>query len=216
MSAQLIARSFRELPGKAEARRGSAQPSIAARSKHAARRHTSTPASTDSPTRAPGDKLSGPAADARQEKISSKSDSNQSQEVSDNGQDEQLTKVRKKATQPDTLLPEELLTAGIATQVPMEELTANQKESPSDETVQSADPTVGKVTSAPATSLPSTDTESGATVSSVASVIPDQRPGQASGDATVSGEVTGRPDRLHPPMRLPQKPAKTCPAGCRS
>ncbi len=180
---------FDNVLGKAEARRGSAQPSIAARSKHAERRHTSTPAPTHSPTRSSGDTLSGPPADARQEKISSKSDSNQSQEVSDNGQDEQLTKVRKKATQPDTLLPEELLTAGIATQVPMEELTANQKESPSDETVQSADPTVGKVTSAPATSLPSTDTESGATVSSVASVIPDQRPGQASGDATASGEV---------------------------
>ena len=94
--------------GKAEARRGATQPSIAARSKHAERRHASVPASTDSPTRSPGDKLSGPAADARQEKISSKGDSGQNQEGQDDGWDEHTTKVRKKATQPDMLLPEHL------------------------------------------------------------------------------------------------------------
>ena len=174
---------------KAEARRESAQQSIAARSKHAERRHTSTPASTHSPARSPGDQRSGPAADVRQEEISHTSNSNPTQEDSDNGQDEQITKVRKKAAEPDTLSPEELLSAGMVTQVPMEESTANQKESLSDEAGQSADATVGKVTSAPATSLPSPDTESGATVSCVASVIPDQKPGEAPADAMASGEV---------------------------
>ena len=119
---------------KAEARRESAQQSIAARSKHAERRHTSTPASTHSPARSPGDQLSDRLPMSARRRFQRTSDSNPTQEDSDNGQDEQITKVRKKATQPDTLSPEELLSAGIVTQVPMEESTANQKESPSDET----------------------------------------------------------------------------------
>jgi flagellar hook-length control protein FliK len=174
--------------GKAEARREAAQPSIAARSKHAERRHTSVPASTDSPTRSPGDKLSGPAADARQEKISTKGDSGQNQEGSDDGRDEETTKVRKKATQPDMLLPEELLAAGMATPVTMDESAAKANTSSSDGSDHPADATGGKVTPPTATSLPSTDTESGATVSRVAPVLPNQSPGQAPADATLNGE----------------------------
>ena len=176
--------------GRAEPRRESGPPSIVARPKHAARPHTSTHSTPNPSTNSQPDKVMGSAANTRQEEISNKSDSNQTQEEdSDNGQDEQTAKVHKKATQQTTLSPEELLAAGMATQVQMEEPSAGQTPSPSEGTGKSADAPVGKVSSAAATDFPSVNTQSDALTKSVPALTPGQRPGQLPTDATASGEA---------------------------
>lgn len=181
---------FDNVLGRTEPRRESGQPSIAARPKHAARPHTSTHSTLNPSTNSQLDKVTGSVANTRQEEISNTSVSNQTQEAdSDSGQDEQTTKVHKKATQQATLSPEELLAAGMATQVQMEEPSTGQTPSPSDGTGKSADAPVGKMSSASATDLPSVNTQSNALTQGTPALTPGQRPGQLPTDATASGEA---------------------------
>ncbi|MEP7152394.1 MAG: flagellar hook-length control protein FliK [Nitrospira sp.] len=182
---------FDTLLGRAESRRVSGQPSVAARPKSAAPSHTPAHSAINSPTHSPTDKLSGTAANARQEGVSNKSEPNRTQkEDSDSGQDEQTTEVHEKTTQSATLSPEILIAAGIASQALTGEPPAGQAASLSEGAGKSADATVGEVPSAPATGLSSADSQSGATTQSVPALPPGQTVGHMPADTTANADVT--------------------------
>lgn len=181
---------FDTVLGRAESRRVSGQPPMAARPKDAARSHTPTHSAINAPTHLQTDKLSETAADARQEWASNKTEPNRTQnEDSDSGQDEQTSKVHEKTAQSATLSPEMLIAAGIATQALTGEPQAGQAAPLSEGAGKSADATVGEVPSAPGTGLSSADSQSGATTHSVPALPPGQTVGHTPADNRANGDA---------------------------
>ncbi len=214
LSSSSFAHRFDSVLGRAESRPGSGQPSILSRTKQAARPHTSAHSSTSSSTHSQADKLSATAADARQETVSHKSESDQTQkEGADNGQAEQTSKVHKKSTQTTALSPEEFLAAGMATQVPQDEPLSALATAPSDEsgtsrdgTAKSVDATVGEVSPVPAAGVSTLTTQPNSVTQSAPAPTSDQRPGQLPADVTASGDVN-RP--AGPPKSSDASPSET-------